>query len=341
MTNGEGVHLTHQGLIAPLLISTIIVGIAQTGDLKAVGRMGGKALLYFKVVTTIALFLGLAVANVLRPHTDLAAQKQASGWELLLHLFPSNLVKHIAEGDILPVVVFSALFGIALTRIGKRGEPLLAFFENGAQVMFKCTDMVMRLTPLGVFGAMAYNVSHMAAGHMVDGVMMHGWPAVFFLLKQYARLVGSLCLALLLMFCFVFVPIMWITGVKVWRFLKMVREPALTAFTTASSEAALPRLLEVLVEFGVPRRVASFVVPAGCLQSRRLHALPCARGPHHRAGGENRDVAHAADRHGAHVHAGIEGRGRGSARDPHRHRRHMHELRPARPGGRGDAARGG
>ena len=262
-----------KGLIAPLLISTIIVGIAQTGDLKSVGRMGGKALLYFEVVTTLALFLGLAVANIMRPgdslplevgaHTDIAAQKQASGWDLLLHLFPSNLVKHIAEGDILPVVVFSALFGIALTRIGKRGEPLLSFFENVAQVMFKYTDMVMRLTPLGVFGAMAYNVSHMAAGHEAGGVMMHGWPAVFFLLKQYARLVGSLYLALVLMFCLVFVPIMWIVGVKVRRFLKMVREPALTAFTTASSEAALPRLLEVLVEFGVPRRVASFVVPTG------------------------------------------------------------------------------
>ena len=262
-----------KGLIAPLLISTIIVGIAQTGDLKAVGRMGGKALLYFEIVTTIALFLGLGVANLIRPgdgmpiqldaHTDVIPQKPASGWDLLLHLFPSNLVKHIAEGDILPVVVFAALFGIALTRIGARGKPLLAFFENVSQVMFKYTDLIMRLTPLGVFGAMAYNVSHMAAGHEVGGVMMHGWPAVFYLLKQYARVVGSLYLALVLMFALVFVPIMWIVGVKVRRFLKTVREPALTAFTTASSEAALPRLLEVLVEFGVPRRVASFVVPTG------------------------------------------------------------------------------
>ncbi len=262
-----------KGLIVPLLISTIIVGIAQTGDLKAVGRMGGKSLLYFEIVTTIALFLGLAVANIIRPgdglplqvgaHTDIVAAKQASGWDLLLHLFPSNLIKHASEGDILPVVVFAALFGIALTRVGKRGEPVLQFFDTVSQVMFKYTDLIMRLTPLGVFGAMAYNVSHMAAGHEVGGVMMNGWPAVFYLLKQYARLVGSLYLALVLMFLLVFVPIMWIVGVRVRRFLKMVREPALTAFTTASSEAALPRLLEVLVEFGVPRRVASFVVPTG------------------------------------------------------------------------------
>jgi len=121
----------------------------------------------------------------------------------------------------------------------------------------------MRLTPLGVFGAMAYNVSHMAAGHSVGGVMLKGWPAVFHLVKQYAKLVGSLYLALLLLFVLVFVPVMLICGVRVFRFLRAIREPAMTAFSTASSEAALPRLLEDVVAFGVPRRVASFVIPTG------------------------------------------------------------------------------
>jgi Na+/H+-dicarboxylate symporter len=262
-----------KGLIVPLLMSTIIVGIAQTGDMKSVGRMGAKSLLYFEIVTTIALVIGLTLANLLRPGdglpldiaatADLADKKPQGLWDILLHLFPTNIVKHAAEGDILPLVIFATLFGIALTRIGERGKPVLLFFDTTAQVMFKYTDLVMKLTPLGVFGAMAYNVSNMAAGHEVAGELIHGWSAVFYLLGRYAKLVGSLYLALIVMFTFVFVPILWLVGVKVRRFMRAIREPALTAFSTASSEAALPSLLERLVEFGVPRRVASFVVPTG------------------------------------------------------------------------------
>jgi proton glutamate symport protein len=127
--------------------------------------------------------------------------------------------------------------------------------------MFKYTDMVMRLTPLGVFGAMAYNVSHMAAGH--PGSALKGWPAVADLLLQYLRLVGSLYFALVCLFVLVFVPVMLLAGVQVRAFLRAIREPAVTAFSTASSEAALPRLIEDVVAFGVPRRVASFVIPLG------------------------------------------------------------------------------
>jgi Na+/H+-dicarboxylate symporter len=259
-----------KGLIVPLLISTIIVGIAQTGDLKAVGRMGAKALLYFEIVTTLALLIGLVIANVIRPGAELPLDLSANppvkvaaakdGWEIALHLFPSNLIQHAAEGDVLPVVIFATLFGVSLTRAGEAGKPVLAFFEAVAKIMFKYTDMVMRLTPLGVFGAMAYNVSHMAAGHN-GGIK--GWPAVFFLLGQYARLVGSLYFALICLFFLVFVPVMWICRVRVLTFLRSIRDPALTAFSTASSEAALPRLLEDMVLFGVPRRVASFVIPTG------------------------------------------------------------------------------
>jgi Na+/H+-dicarboxylate symporter len=256
-----------KGIIVPLLVATIITGIAQTGDLKAVGRMGAKSLLYFEIVTTIALVLGLVVANWARPgdglplrsdgHVELAPPK--SGWEIALHAFPSNLVEHAAKADILPVVVFATLFGVALTRIGPRGEPVLKFFEGVAQVMFKYTEMVMALTPLGVFGAMAYNVSHMAAGH--EG--MRGWPAVGNLLAHYAKLVGSLYLALVLLFVVVFIPVMLVFRIPVRAFLRAVREPAIMAFSTASSEAALPRLLEQIEKLGVPRRVASFVIPTG------------------------------------------------------------------------------
>jgi Na+/H+-dicarboxylate symporter len=263
-----------KGLIIPLLFSTIVVGVAPTGDLKAIGRMGGRALIYFEIVTTVALFIGLWVVNWFRPgdglpidlsgHDKVELAQQQTGWDIALHLFPWNLFEHAAKGDILPVVVFATLFGISLTRVRVEHRKVgLAFFESVSQVMFKYTDMVMRLTPLGVFGAMAYNVSHMAAGQHVGDVYLEGWPAVFHLLGKYATLVGSLYLALVLLFVLVFVPIMVVCGIRILRFLKAIREPAMTAFSTASSEAALPRLLEDIVAFGVPRRVASFVIPTG------------------------------------------------------------------------------
>jgi Na+/H+-dicarboxylate symporter len=172
-------------------------------------------------------------------------------------------MEHAAKGDILPIVIFATLFGIALTKVGDRGKPVLAFFDGVAQTMFKYTDLIMALTPVGIFGAMAYNVSHMAAGQMVDGTLLKGWPAVLHLLKQYSLLVGSLYAALLVLFLVAFLPVMLLFGIKVMSFLKAVKEPAVTAFSTASSEAALPKLLEETVRFGVPRRVAGFVIPTG------------------------------------------------------------------------------
>ncbi len=263
-----------KGLIVPLLVSTIVVGVAQTGDIKAVGRMGAKSLLYFEVVTTLALALGLVVANVVKPgrglpidlsqHGVVDKAKAQNGWDTAMHLFPSNLAKHAYDGDILPIVVFSVLFGIALTQLGERRKPLLALAETVAQAMFKYTGMIMKLTPLGVFGAMAYNVSHMASGHKLpDGTEIEGWPAVAYLVLRYAKVVGSLYASLFLMVGFVFIPILLLVRVSPLKFFRAIREPVLTAYTTASSEAALPKLLEVLVKLGVPRRVASFVLPAG------------------------------------------------------------------------------
>jgi proton glutamate symport protein len=262
-----------KGLIVPLLFSTVVVGIAQAGDVRAVGRMGVKALLYFEVVTTMALVIGLVVGNTLRPgeklpidlgaHAPVSGTQAQSGWEVALHAFPSNLFKHAADGDILPVVIFATLFGVALMRVGERGKPVLTVLDGVAQAMFKYTDMIMSLTPIGAFGAMAYNVSHMAAGTTQEGVFRKGWGAVLHLIAQYAGLVGSLYLALILLFVLVFVPILLVVRTNVFAFLKAIRDPVLTAFSTASSEAALPKLLEEIVRFGVPRRVAGFVIPAG------------------------------------------------------------------------------
>jgi Na+/H+-dicarboxylate symporter len=273
-----------KGLIFPLLLSTIIVGIAQTGDLKAVGRMGGKALLYFEVVTTLALAIGLVVVNLTRPGDGLSlgAVEQApnleptkSGWDIALHALPTNLVKHASEDNILPIVVFATLFGLAAVSIGPRGKPVLVFFEGVSQTMFKYTSYIMMLTPIGVFGSMASGVSNMAATHTIATCsfdaggahciqqVVEGWPAVFALLGHYAVLVGSLYLALAALIGLVFIPIMVFFKVPIFGFVRAIREPVLTAFSTASSEAALPNLMERLVQFGVPRRVAGFVVPAG------------------------------------------------------------------------------
>jgi Na+/H+-dicarboxylate symporter len=248
-----------------------VVGVGQAGDMKTVGRIGGKALLYFEIVTTLALFIGLGIANWLRPGDGLVLAKDAklglaqpkSGWDVALHTFPSNLIKHAAEGDILPVVVFATIFGVALMHAGPRGKTMFQVCDSLAQVMFKYTNIIMKLTPLGVFGAMAASVSQMAGGHEIDGQIVSGWPAVLHLLKEYSRLVGALYFALIVLFCGVFVPVMLLVRIPVLKFIQAIRDPAITAFSTASSEAALPKLLEETVKFGVPRRVASFVIPTG------------------------------------------------------------------------------
>ena len=241
-------------LIVPLIFSTIVVGIGKTGDIKAVGRMGAKAIIYFEIATTAALALGLAIAHIVRPGDGLtlphsgetvAAPKTVA--ETLLHLFPSNVVDAMVRQDILQVVIFATLVGIAAAHIGKKSEPFLKFFDSTVGVMFKLTDYVMALTPLGVFGAMAGSVSH------------HGLTV----LGSYAKLVGSLYGALILFALLVLVPALLIVRANVRVFFRKIREPFLLAFSTASSEAALPRALEKMVEFGVPESVAGFVIPAG------------------------------------------------------------------------------
>lgn len=267
-----------KSVVMPILISTVVVGIAQTGDIKTVGRVGIKALVYFEVVTTLALGIGWVVAEWIKPGAHLPLPNEApalhlakeKSWtEIVLHLFPSNLFKHASEGDILPVVVFATLFGIALTQVmasestRKHGMHVMHFLEDVSQVMFKYTEMVMKLTPVGVFGAMAANVSMMASGQEVQGRWISGWPAVWHLLLQYTKLVGGLYVALLILVVVVFVPLLVYAGVNVFRFFRVLRTPLITAFTTASSEAALPELLKQTERLGVPKKIAGFVIPTG------------------------------------------------------------------------------
>ena len=246
-------------IVAPLILGTLVTGIAAHGDLKKVGRIGLKSLIYFEVVTTIALFLGIAAINLTEAGVGVSlppsAAEQAAGptaalkWDdFLLHVFPENIAKAVAENQILQVAVFAVLFGIALTLVPeKTRQPMLNLAESLAQTMFKFTNIVMYYAPIGVGAAMAYTV-----GHMGIGVLL---PLGKLVLTAYGALLAFLLLVLL--------PVILLARIPLGRFLKYVAEPATIAFATSTSEAALPRAMEAMEEFGVPRQLVAFVIPAG------------------------------------------------------------------------------
>lgn len=248
-----------KSIIAPLVFSTIVIGIAGGGDLKKVGRMGAKALLYFEIVTTIALFLGLAIVNIIRPGDGITLQgdpgllgKIAENHpktliETIIHVFPSSIIESMAKGDVLQIVAFSILFAMAVTAIGSKGKPIVEFCESLAQVMFTFTGFIMKFAPFGVGAAMAVTISHQG---------LH-------ILSNLGLLVISLYAALALFVVFVLGTVMLIARVPIKPFLKAVREPFILAFVTTSSESALPKAMEAMERFGVPKRIVGFVMPAG------------------------------------------------------------------------------
>ena len=245
-------------IIAPLIFATLVVGIAGHHDLKQVGRMGIKALVYFEVVTTVALFIGLAAINVSRAGVgiqlppaakteQLAAAKQTAP-DVILHVFAENIAKSIAEGQVLQIVVFSILFGMALAMLSEsRRRPMLNFCESLSETMFKFTNLVMLFAPIGVGAAIAYTVGHMGLGILVN------------LFKLLATLYVSLILFLLL----VLLPVALIARIPLKRFAGAIAEPVSIAFATTSSEAALPRAMEALEAMGIPRHIVAFVMPTG------------------------------------------------------------------------------
>lgn len=247
-------------IIAPLLFGTLVVGIAGHSNLKKVGSMGWKALLYFEIVTTIALFIGLAAINITQAGkgidlslvtvtNDIPQIKSQSWQEIILHTFPENVAKAVYEGHILQIVVFSILFGIGLAMVvdEKKRRPMLDFSESLSEAMFKFTKLVMYFAPFGVGAAIAYTVSHMGLGILVN---------LFYLL---ATLYG----ALLAFIFFILLPIALIFKVNIKNFFNAVAEPVSIAFATTSSEAALPKAMENLEKMGIPRRIVAFVMPTG------------------------------------------------------------------------------
>lgn len=244
-------------IIAPLLFGTLVAGIAGAGHFKDVGRMGLRAMIYFEVVTTLALLIGLFSVNVMKPGVGLTlpaatgappVSATAQTWDqILLHMVPTSIIEAMATGDVLQIVVFSMVFAIGLGMVGEKGKPMLEWCESLTEAMFKVTNIVMLYAPFGVGAAMAYTIGQSGLG----------------VLWNLGYLVFTLYVALFVFFGAVLLPVMLMFRIPVMGFLKAIKEPALIAFSTTSSEAALPRAMECVEAFGVPRRIVSFILPLG------------------------------------------------------------------------------
>src|SRR5213082_3128644 len=249
-----------KSIIAPLVFSTIVVGIAGAGALHKVGRMGIKALIYFELVTTAALFIGLAVVNFIKPGigvtlaaTNVDAIKTIEQShpktfvETIVHAFPSSVIEDMVRGDVLQIVAFSVLFALAVSAVGEKGKPIIRLMESLAQVMFKFTNYVMMSAPVGVGAAMAHTIGTQGPGVLVN----------------LGKLILSLYLALIIFVVLVFGIVIRMARVPLRQFFRAVREPAALAFATTSSESALPKAMEAMERFGVPPSIVGFVMPTG------------------------------------------------------------------------------
>jgi proton glutamate symport protein len=245
-------------IVAPLILGTLVTGIAGHGNLRGVGRIGIKSFIYFEVVTTIALLIGVCAINISRAGEGLSSIAAVAEplpaaapvrWDdFLVHVFPENIARSIAENQILEVAVFAILFGIALGHLSEaKRAPMLRFFDSLTEVMFSFTNLVMYFAPIGVGAAMAYTVGHLGISVLP--------PLGKLLLTGYAALVVFLLCVLL--------PIARLARIPIARFIRAVAEPATIAFATSASEAALPRAMEAMEAFGVPRKIVAFVIPAG------------------------------------------------------------------------------
>lgn len=245
-------------IIAPLLFGTLVVGIAGHADLKRVGRLGLKSLIYFEIVSTIALLIGFAAINISRAGEGVRLPPSATAealnatphtaTQLIVDIFPENIAKSVAENQVLQVVVFSILFAMALALVPEsKRRPMLAFAESLSETMFKFTNIVMLAAPIGVFGAVAYTVGHLGFG----------------VLLPLLKLLATMYVALIVFISCVLLPIALFARVPIKKFASAAAEPVTIAFATASSEAALPRAMEQMEALGVPRDTVAFVLPTG------------------------------------------------------------------------------
>jgi proton glutamate symport protein len=246
-------------IVAPLIFATLVVGIAGHSNLRQVGRMGVRALIYFEVVTTFALLIGWAAISISRAGEGIVLPPPAEGAQIpqtaphtwqdtILQIFPQNIARAVAEAQMLQIVVFSVLFAIALALISdEKRRPMLALAESLAETMFRFTRMVMLMAPLGVGAAIAYTVGSLGVGILVN----------------LAQLLATFYIAVAIFVVAVLLPVALLAKVPITRFIAAVAEPVSIAFATTSSEAALPRAMEAMERIGVPRQIVAFVMPTG------------------------------------------------------------------------------
>lgn len=252
-------------IIAPLLFATLVVGIAGHGDAKSLGKIGLKTIIYFEVVTTLALIIGLTMANIFKPgvgfvtgmsphaiHMQEAglmagAQAHTSISQMVTGIFPTSIIDAMAQGNLLQIVVFSIFFALAIIAVGKKAKPVLDILNSVSQIMFKFTEYVMYFAPLGIFGAIASTVG-------ANGLSV---------LKSYFKIIGALYAALAVFVLLVLIIVCKIVKISFRNLLRALQEPALLAFTTASSEAAFPKAMDIMERFGVPKNIVGFVMPTG------------------------------------------------------------------------------
>ena len=249
-----------KSIIAPLVFSTIVVGIAGAGSLRKVGRMGLKAIIYFEIATTAALVIGLLVVNFTKPGVGVALVAGSNEvvntvahthpktlLEIITHIFPASVIDAMARGDVLQIVAFSVLFAMAVSAIGEKGKPIVAVADSLMQVMFKFTNYVMMFAPIGVGAAMAHTIGTQGLG----------------VLLNLGNLILSLYLALIIFVVVVFGGVILLLRIPFRQFVRAVREPATLAFATTSSESALPKAMESMERFGVPPHIVGLVMPTG------------------------------------------------------------------------------
>ena len=251
-------------IIAPLLFSVVVTGIATHGNMRSLGKLGAKTLIYFATATSFALIIGLAVGYIFEPgggfaegtistnmieaaSTMAAQNSHSSTTEMIVNIVPTSIIKAMANGDLLQIVVFSVFFALAICAAGEKAKPVLNIVSSLSEVMFKFTHFVMNFAPIGVFGAIAYTIAESGMDIMAN----------------YAKIICSLYLALFI-FLFVILNVACrIVGISVFSVIRAIREPALLAFTTATSEAALPQAMKIMESFGVPKNIVGFVMPTG------------------------------------------------------------------------------
>lgn len=253
-------------IVVPIIISTLIVGVAGTGNIKQLGKLGGKTLIYFEIITTIAIIVGLLAANIFQPgagidmssltKTDIGSyvetteqvQEESKGvLDVLVGIVPSNIVDSMARGDMLPIIFFSVLFGLGVASTGEKGKPVLRFFEGVADAMFWVTNTIMKFAPFGVFALIGVSVSKFGLESLI--------PLGKLMILVYAAMI------------FFVVVVLGITakivGVNIFKIIKLLKDELLLAYSTSSSETVLPKIMEKMTKFGCPKDIVSFVVPTG------------------------------------------------------------------------------